>query len=484
MKHLLPLFFILAIPALSIAQQRPNILWFVVEDMSSHFAYNGEKSVKTPHVDRLANEGVVFSNAYVTAPVCSTSRSAMITGMYQTSIGAHHHRSSRGKEKIFLPEQVQTIPELFKEAGYYTCNGSVDGRVGKTDYNFVFDSKTLYDGADWSDKTKDQPFFAQVQISGGKHTNSVSKDIAQNLYTPVKIGDFQLPPYYPAIDAVQEHWAAYLNTVQYVDHQVGKILKRLERENELDNTVIVFMTDHGTSHVRGKQFCYDEGAKVPFIVWAPKKIRAAVRDELVLHIDMAATSLHFAGLKIPEYMQSRTLFGKQAKPRDYVVTARDRCDETVDRIRGIRKGNFKYIKNFFPDRPYLQPCAYKDAKPFMQPLKDYYAAGKMNTVQALIFAPTRPAEELYDLSRDKWEIKNLASDSAHMAKLVEMRNLLNGWIEETDDQGQTPESETMYDSDMKVYLNTMYRLRNKKPGRFEIIEKNISQMKQWAKEGK
>ena len=290
-----------------------------------------------------------------------------------------------------------------------------------------------------------------MQLTGGKHRGGVSRDLAKKLYEPIEVGDFELPPYYPAIEPVLQDWATYLNTVQYVDYQVGRVLKRLKEEDELDNTVIIFMTDHGVSHVRGKQFCYDEGAKVPFVVWAPERLKAAVRDELILHIDMAATSLYFAGIEIPEYMQARTLFGEEAKARDYVVSARDRCDETVDRIRGLRRGNFKYIRNFYPERPYLQPCAYKDAKVFMQPMKDYFAAGKMNAAQALAFAPTRPAEELYDLSNDKWEINNLAGDKAYQAKLVEMRNLLNEWIVETGDRGQAPESDAMYDSDMKVY---------------------------------
>ena len=135
---------------------RPNILWIVVEDMSCDFGYQGQKLVNTPNVDRLAKEGTVFSNAYVTAPVCSACRSAMITGMYQTAIGAHNHRSSRGTVKHTLPSHIKLIPELFKEAGYYTCNTSETfKRYGKTDYNFVFDNEAIYDGPDWSRRKLD-----------------------------------------------------------------------------------------------------------------------------------------------------------------------------------------------------------------------------------------------------------------------------------------------------------------------------------------
>ena len=102
---------------------RPNIVWVVVEDMSDHFGCYGETTIKTPNVDRLAAEGVLFRNAFVTAPVCSTCRSALITGMYQTTIGAHHHRSGRGTVKLQLPKGVRPIPELFKEAGYWVSNG-------------------------------------------------------------------------------------------------------------------------------------------------------------------------------------------------------------------------------------------------------------------------------------------------------------------------------------------------------------------------
>jgi arylsulfatase A-like enzyme len=173
----------------------PNILWFVVDDMSAHLSCYGETAIKTPHIDRLAAEGTRFTRAYVTAPVCSTCRSALITGMYQTTIGAHHHRSGRGEIKIHLPEGVTPVPALFQQAGYYTCIGSglpgMDHRgmplpaanakgkgkgkpanrrpLGKTDYNFEWDL-AIYDSHDWADRG-DKPFFMQVQLHGGKLRN-------------------------------------------------------------------------------------------------------------------------------------------------------------------------------------------------------------------------------------------------------------------------------------------------------------------------
>jgi len=465
---------------------RPNILWIVVEDMSCDFGYQGQKLVNTPNVDRLAKEGTVFSNAYVTGLVCSPSRSAMITGMYQTAIGAHNHRSSRGTVKHTLPSHIKLIPELFKEAGYYTCNTSETfERYGKTDYNFVFDNEAIYDGPDWSGRKPGQPFFAQVQLRGGKLRN------VPKWYTEVKAGldnlvtsdQVTLPLYYPDDPVFRNDWAEYLNSVQYTDKEVGTVIKRLEKEKLLDNTVIIFMTDHGISQARGKQFLYDEGAKVPFIVWGSGKVKAsAVRDDLVAHIDMAATSLYFAEIDIPEYMQARPLFGPQAQRRDYVISARDRCDETVDRIRSVVKGNYKYIRNFYPNRPYLQPCAYKDHKPFMKRLRELHAEGKLNKVQSLHLADTRPEEELYDLSSDRWEIRNLAGKPEYRQKLREMRCILANWIIESDDKGRFPEPETMYDSDMKAYIDGQMKRGNTQYAR--VVQDNVKLMKKWKAQGK
>ncbi len=466
--------------------ERPNILWIVVEDMSSHFGYQGEKLVKTPNVDRLASEGIVFRNAYVSAPVCSASRSAMITGMFQTSIGAHHHRSSRGDLKIQLPEGIKTIPEMLKSAGYYACNGTEKaGQKGKEDYNFEYDSEALYDGTDWSGRENGQLFFAQVQLRGGKLRNvpKWQEEVLGGLDSSLIVvpDEITLPPYYPDVPAFREDWADYLNNVQYTDKEVGAILARLEEENLMDNTVIFFITDHGISQARGKQFLYDEGTRVPFIVWAPDYFKPQIKDDLISHIDMAATTLQLADIDIPKYMDANPLFDKNYKPRDYIVCARDRCDETVDHIRSVRKANFKYIKNYLPNRPFLQPCAYKDGKLWMPVLKELDRQGNLNETQQLVTAKIRAEEELYDLTNDPYEVNNLASDENYTETLKEMRGVLERWISETGDHGINPEPVEMYDSDMKTYVNTISR---NNPEEAKIIEQNIATMKKWADEGK
>lgn len=462
---------------------RPNIVWMIVDDMSANFSVYGETSIKTPHVDKLASEGTLFRKAFVTAPVCSPCRSALITGMYQTSIGAHHHRSGRGAEKIRLPEGVVPVPALFKQAGYYTAIGGplVKGQqLGKTDYNFEWDT-AIYDGNDWSGRRPGQPFFMQVQLHGGKYREGAkwADTVRQAFGSLTSPSAVRLPPYYPNDPVIVEDWARYLDAVRYTDLQVGEVIARLEKEGLLDQTVVIFATDHGISHARGKQFLYDEGTHVPLIVRGPGIGRGVTREDLVEHIDIAATSLALAGIELPRRIQGRDLFSPDYQARDAVFAARDRCDETVEHLRSVRTASFKYIRNGYPQRPHLQPNAYKDGKPIIKRLRELHEQHQLNELQErLLFSPVRPPEELYDLRNDPDELRNLAANPEYSSQLTQMRKRLDDWIAETDDHGRVPEPAAMYDSDMRVYLD------NKNAAATSILSRNIAQMKQWAAEGK
>ena len=470
---------------------RPNIVWIIPDDMSANFSCYGETAIETPNVDRLAQRGIKFTNAYVTAPVCSTCRSAFITGMYQTSIGAHHHRSGRGTEKIELPQNVTLVPKLFQDAGYHTSitGWPLNGKLGKTDYNFQWD-ESVYDSNDWQDREPGQPFFAQIQTAGGKLRgkdaagwDKIARQAKKEFGNSMGIDAVTLPPYYPDHPDILRDWAAYLDSVRLTDAMVGEVLDRLRREGVLENTLVLFMTDHGISHARGKQFLYDEGLHVPLVIAGPGVKPATVRDDVVEHIDIAALSLAAAGIEIPNTMQAKDILASDYELRESVFAARDRCDETVDHMRSVRTKEFKYIRNFLPNRPYLQPCAYKDAKAILIALREYHAAGKLNDVQELIFRDVRPAEELYDVKNDPREIHNLAGNPAYAEQLSELRNRLDRWMEETGDQGRQPESAEMYDSDMKVYTD---RLASPKfdPAHLKEVQDNIAIMKKWAAEGK
>jgi arylsulfatase A-like enzyme len=469
--------------------KRPNIVWVIVDDMSANFGCYGEKTIRTPNVDRLAREGTRFRRAFVTAPVCSPCRSALITGCYQTTIGAHHHRSGRGELKIHLPGDVTPVPALFQKAGYYTCIGghqATGKKFGKTDYNFEWKAE-IYDGNDWAGRRPGQPFFMQLQLHGGKFRGQgpnknwqarVLKEFGAN----TRPADVVLPPYYPRDPVLLQDWADYLDCCRWTDKEVGDLVARLEREKLVDDTVVFFMTDHGISHARGKQFLYDEGTHVPFVVRGPGVAAGAVRDDLIEHIDLAATSLAMAGVPVPAWMQGRDVLAKDYAKRDAVFAARDRCDETMEHIRSVRTAEYKYIRNYLNQRPHLQPCAYKDAKAVVRKLRELHEAKRLDALtEKLLFADTRPAEELYDLTADPHEINNLATDPKHRAALDALRKRLADWEVKTDDKGRRPEPMAMYDSDMAVYLKGQGGLAADKA---EELTRNIDLNKRWAKEGK
>lgn len=424
------------------AENRPNIIWIVGEDASAHLSCYGETQIETPHLDQLAADGVRFDNAFVTCPVCSPSRSAMVTGMYQTTLGAHNHRSQTksGKgggyaayhDSYKLP--MKSIPELFRDAGYLVTNAadaSCKGG-GKTDYNFVTDG-SLYDGADWRAAAEaDKPFFAQFQLRGGKNRKKNQ--------TAVDPAEVKLPPYYPDHPVIREDWATYLNSWIDQDRQVGEILASLEEAGIADETIVFFWTDHGVSHARGKQFLYEEGIRAPLIARFPDgKHAGVVRDDLVIHIDVAATSLALAGIEIPNHVQGVDLFAEDYEPRDRIFSARDRCDETVEIMRCVRAHRFKYIRNFVSYVPHLQPSQYKDGKAIIQTIRQLHAEDKLTPLQAKLFATPRPREELYDLEADPHETTNLAELPEHADTLTDLRSSLTEWMIDSRDLGLIPE---------------------------------------------
>src|SRR5262245_28409636 len=439
----------LLLPATTPAAEpaRPNILWLIAEDIGNHLSCCGTKEVSTPNIDRLAADGVRYSRFYTVAPVCSPSRSAFMTGMYQTTIGAHNHRSHRSHrdDGHKLPDGVKLLTEWMRDAGYYTANvrdlPTAFGfkGTGKTDWNFTPPDKP-FDTDRWADLKAHQPFFAQVNFQ-----ETHRKFHAPKHADPAKV---EVPPYEPDHPVTRADRAEYLDAATELDRKVGLIVKQLQADGLADHTVVVFFGDNGQCHVRGKQFCYEEGLNVPLIIrWpkgppAPKHYKpGTVDDRLLMSIDLAPTMLAFAGAKKPPKMQGDAFLGNIAgPPREYVFGARDRCDETVFRLRTVRDARYRYIRNFTPDRPFLQANAYKERSyPVWNLLKELNAAGKLTPAQARLCEPTMPEEELYDLDKDPHQIDNLAGKPEHKATLERLGKVLADWIEATNDQGRTLE---------------------------------------------
>ncbi|MDC0363775.1 sulfatase, partial [Opitutales bacterium] len=303
--------------------ERSNVLWIYLEDVSGWFSCYGETLIDTPNIDQLAKEGIRFDRFYTPAGVCSATRSAILTGMMQTSIGAHNHRSCRAKfrgENMGEYDRnvldILTIPEIFRKNGYWTANHSKD------DYNFAWDSDKLYDYGKQSRLNPDafisgemlegrveKPFFLQVQLSGGKG--------GPQGFKVVQPEQVKVPPYYPDIPSVRSLIAEHYNCLLKTDRQVGQIVGYLKEKKLYENTRIFLFSDHGMKLHRHKQFLYEGGIHMPLIVSGAGIEKGGVRDDLVSGIDLSAASLATAGIKVPDYMEGRDFLSKTHKPREF-----------------------------------------------------------------------------------------------------------------------------------------------------------------------
>jgi N-sulfoglucosamine sulfohydrolase len=412
--------------------KRPNVLWIFAEDTSPWMGCYGDEvnRGRTPNIDTLAQRGIRFSRAFVPAPVCSACRSALMAGKNQIRVNAHEHRSSRGPVQIQLPDPIQLLPKLLKDAGYFTFN------AGKTDYNFQWDEKATYSHLQntrhqlpWEIIKDSQPFFGQIQTAGGK--NNTNSFPSHRKTDPDQV---TVPADYPQNQIYREVVAQHYDAIRKDDDFIGDILEELEQHELMDNTIVVYFSDHGANNlVRHKQMPTEGGLHVPFIIAGPDPYVPApsVRDDLVNMLDLSATTLHWAGLSIPDWHEGQNLFAEKLIPRSAVYAAKDRLDHTIDRVRTVRSSRFRYTRNFKTDRILLQP-QYRDPKDYVVNLRELYATGKLTQPLKQIYFGERPEEELYDVENDPSQLTNLCANPMYQSELERHRDLLNQWLAEGD----------------------------------------------------
>lgn len=433
---------------------RPNVVWIISDDLGLELGCYGYPEVATPNLDRLAQQGTRFTNAFATAPVCSSSRTAFQTGQYQTTVGGHHHNT---RDKPVLPPSVPTVTGLMRDHLYFVSNGhgvaTQDTKPAKSHLNFVYKSQDFFSGTDWSQRKHDEAFFAQIQIKQ-PHRPFVQRT---REYPTAPI-----PPYYPDHPVTRADWGNYLASIEILDQKVGAILDRLDQEGLSDNTLVIFFGDHGRPHVRGKQWLYDGGIHTPLIVRWPSRVDAnQVDDRLVSLLDLMPTTLAAAGVPIPD-LPGENLLDAEWPGHQQLFAARDRCGDAVDRIRSVRTRDFKYIRNFHPQRPYLQHSGYKKLSyPVETLMKVMHQQGRWDT---LLMSKTRPKEELYDLKADPYEMNNLADEPTHAAQLQTMRSALDEWIVQTGDLGEVDESKTVDLDALKIEKWNWYQKTMQKRG--------------------
>lgn len=432
---------------------QPNILWITCEDMSPHLGCYGDVLARTPTIDKLASQGVRYTNAYSISGVCAPSRSALITGMYPTTIGSMHMRTMTRTSAIdqitdpellaiptyeaVPPPEVKCFTEYLRSNGYYCSNNS------KEDYQFkrpitAWDESSRE--AHWRNRNPGQPFFSVFNFTV-THESQVWVRASDTLITdPARV---EVPPYYPDSPVIRRDIARHYDNIALMDAQVNDLLGQLKADGLEDSTIIFFFSDHGDGLPRAKRWIYDSGIKVPLIIKYPdNRLAGEFTDELVSFVDFAPTILSLAGINIPGHLQGQAFAGSgKAEARDYIYAAKDRMDPAMDNQRAVRDKRYKYIRNYMPERPYVQFLPYRDQMALMQELFRYEKEGKLNEIQTLWFQKTKPIEELYDTWEDPYEVKNLASDPRFHDILERLRNKHMEWKEYTKDWGLIPETE-------------------------------------------
>ncbi len=434
---------------------RPNIVLLVGEDTGLHLGCYGQPEAQTPNLDQLAADGARYTHAYSVGPVCAPSRCCMVTGCYPWSIGTHHMRST-------LVQPPRLFTQELQDAGYHVSWPT------KTDFNFDPPVDFATDRSDWwrGDLPK-SPFFGfwnfgcthessmWDQSPHGRGYDEFIDQLPESRRTdPASVN---VPAYLPDVMEVRREIARYFDMLAIQDMQVGEILSAIDRSGQRDNTVVIYLTDHGRGLAREKRWCYDAGLHLPLIVRWPGKVKAGqVDDAVVSWVDLAPTILSIAGVTVPAHYQGISMFDGS---RQYAFSGRDRMDEQFDRVRAVTDGRFRYIRNDFPHLAYSQRNMYQENERTTQALRHLDASGGLSYPNDLFMRSTKSPEELYDSHSDREMVNNLADDPRHQVKKLELNEALKHELHRFGDLGMTDEYDLIARGLLTNRLDGEYRLR-------------------------
>lgn len=423
---------------------QPNILCLVCEDISPYLGCYGDPVALTPNLDKLAAEGIRFNRMYSVYGVCAPSRNALITGMYPASIGGGNMRTGNKRPVINVPDSLQIPPyestppafvkcytEYLRAAGYYCTNNA------KEDYQFKAPRSAWDESsntAHWRDRPDGMPFLAIFNFIRSHESQIWAWEQEPWIIHPDSV---IVPPYYPDTPLVRRDIARMHSNNTIMDREVGEIIAQLEEDGLLENTIIIFYSDHGGPMPRGKRELLETGTLVPFIVRLPGKERAGTEiNDLCSFVDIPATILSLAGIKVPDYMHGKAFMGDQkAAPREYIFTARDRMDECFDCRRAVRDERYRYVRNYRPDFGAYLDLSFRKQMRTMNELLRFRNSHDLNEEQDYWFREKKAEEELYDLETDPYELNNLAGAPGYSEVQSRLSGVLDKWISDIDDKG-------------------------------------------------
>ncbi|MEE9431652.1 MAG: sulfatase-like hydrolase/transferase [Melioribacteraceae bacterium] len=442
--------------------QPPNIILLVSEDNSPLLGCYGDSLANTPNLDAFSKESIKYTNAFANAPVCAPSRSTLISGMYATSMGTQNMRSKNPS-----PEFMKFFPYYLKKAGYFTSN-----RV-KKDYNTI-DQDSVWDVTDWwgwndalKGKKKNQPFFIMYNtwmsheskihpnagnfeyFKGTLKAHGVDTVQAQQWWDDAKFdtNKIVLPNQHPNTPEIKEDWAKYYECIELMDREMGVVLNKIKEDGFWENSIIIYLSDHGGVLAGSKRYLFDSGLRVPFLLHVPEKhkhltkqMMGTATDDVISFVDLAPTLLNIAGIDAPKYMEGNSFIDNNNVETDYSFGFRGRMDERYDLVRTVRDKKYRYIRNYMPHRIYGGKIQYLWKAKSVASWERAYEQGLCNDEQSY-FWQTKPIEELYEISNDPDNVNNLASNPNFKNELKRLSDVLQNHLLETKDLGLIPEAE-------------------------------------------
>lgn len=438
---------VLAIPL--IAAESPNLVLIIADDVSAtDLGCYGNPDVRTPHLDRLADQGQRWTRAYLSATVCSPSRCSIITGRYPHNTGAPELHTS-------LPPGQPLFPQELRRAGYWCAQAGKwhMGDYAKGAFDRVIDDKKLNGDSgcrQWvpllRERPRNRPFFLWLASYDG-HRPWQPDDEAE----PHDANTITLPEPLADTPATRADLAAYYDEVQRLDRYVGKVVEALKAQGVLENTLILFISDNGRPFPRAKRWLTEEGMRTPWILHWPQgmKQRGDTCRELVSAIDIAPTFLQLAGVTVPASVQGRSFIPQIKDPEAgicQVVFGERNWQVEYCHERSLRFGPWSYYHNSATE---LGHFGYVNATyssyrfPAYVDLWDKYRSDQdLSATQKDVFLIPRPREQLFKLTNDPWEVHDLASDPAHRQILEKLRRLMDDWIVQTGDTAPSPDRRT------------------------------------------
>lgn len=431
------------------AADRPNIVIFLADDLSwADCAIYAKSGIRTPNMERVAAAGMTFTHAFVDSPSCAPSRAALLTGLYPPRNGAMFNHT--------VPEaKFKRWPAYFKEAGYEVV------AIGKTAHyatvqqygfdhvsHFKYHEDTCITAAvDWLDRRQSDKPLCLLVGTNWPHVPWPAKNL---LY---KSGETALPPVLADTAVTRDFRARYATAVTWSDRDLGLVYDAAKKKLG-DNALFVFTADHGSQFPFGKWNLYDGGLRTPLLAVWPGKIKpGSTTNAMVTWADILPTCLDAAGATPPKTGTGKdeisgrsflpVLTGKQAEHRD-IVFATQSGDGKMNNypIRSARTCDWKYIRNLAPDTRFTSHVDKAEDETRNGYWPSWLEAAKTDKAIAALVERYhhRPAEELYDLTKDPWEERNVATDPANAERLKEMRAALDGWMREQGDEGMQTEA--------------------------------------------